>query len=153
MKKQRRKPQRQARSRLQIPPPSSLHHHHHHQSIEKRNGNTHPTTQAILDLDHPLGAMTTPTPTFLFPAMEKRPKSPKSPKPTLENPLLKNPQFLLGSSFQAPSLISEHPPRSPLMPLNPNSATAPKTTFHAATPGPPPKASLSLMGMVSIEVR
>jgi hypothetical protein len=98
------------------------------------------------------------TPTFLFPAgTNNQPNSPKSPKVTLENPLLKNPQFLLGSSkalTAAPSLFSENTdtimsqqPRTPLFSLSMNHQKHTNRTL-----GPPPKASLSLMGMLPAEV-
>jgi hypothetical protein len=91
--------------------------------------------------------MAAPTPTFLFPSMEstKQPKSPKSPKATLENPLLKNPSFLFGINAAAPSLVPE--PKSPLMVSHTNSITANNHRINRpvyATPGPPPKASMSL---------
>jgi hypothetical protein len=92
--------------------------------------------------------MAAPTPTYLFPSMEstKQPKSPKSPKATLENPLLKNPSFLFGTNAAAPSLVPE--PKSPLMSSHTNSTN--NNNNHRinrpvhATPGPPPKASMSL---------
>ena len=92
------------------------------------------------------------------------PKSPKSPKMTLENPLLKNGPglFMSGnstiSSFAAPSLVPEQQKgmRSPLMPMamnlnNNKESGANKQTQKstmAFTPGQPPKASLSLMGTI-----
>lgn len=102
-------------------------------------------------------------PSFLFPstgfdANKQRPKSPKSPKVlTIDNPLLKSPQFLFGggrtaANSAAPSLRPENDQqqsqaRSPLLSVSVN---RPRPTQR--TPGPPPKASLSLMGMLPVEV-
>ena len=87
---------------------------------------------------------------------DNKPKSPKSPKPTLENPLLKNPQAFMTAA--APSL---EPIRSPLMPMNLNDHQKRKKTSSTTTtnnnnrssmmnktPGPPPKASYSLTGTI-----
>jgi hypothetical protein len=103
---------------------------------------------------------------FLYPATsfdanKQRPKSPKSPKGmTIENPLLKSPQFLFNggrtAANAAPALRPEYEQqqsqnqsqsRSPLLP---RSVNGPKPAQR--TPGPPPKASLSLMGMLPVEV-
>lgn len=95
-------------------------------------------------------------PSFLLPATSYDnnagvPKSPKSPKITIENPLLKRPQFMLGSTqMVAPNLRTtlrsdcgnHNEARSPLGSLSTNIS---QTTNK--TPGPPPKASLSLMSM------
>ena len=101
----------------------------------------------------------TPNPTNLFSGMaspwdgQSRPKSPKSPKPTLENPFLKNPHSYMSATAAttAPSLVPEQI-RSPLMPMNLNDDRQPKpanrSTFVSKTPGPPPKLSLSLMGTI-----
>jgi hypothetical protein len=79
---------------------------------------------------------------FVFPPVAKQPKSPKSPKAALENPLLKSSSLFL----TAPSLVPEHE-RSP-EPVVPNRS---QKLAHA-TPGPPPRASMSLnlkLGSVS----
>jgi hypothetical protein len=109
-----------------------------------------------------MASTTNSTPAFLYPATsfdanKQRPKSPKSPKVvTIENPLLKSPQFLLGggrtAANAAPALRPENEQqqsqsRSPLLTVSVN---RPKPTQR--TPGPPPKASLSLMGMLPVEV-
>jgi hypothetical protein len=106
--------------------------------------NTLPTTTKMTSQN--------PTPTFLFQSLDnQQPKSPKSPKMTLENPLLKNP-FMGGSTnTAAPLLISEQVPRTPLMPMTMNERKKPpqqQQLSFMATPGPPPKASLSLMGTI-----
>ena len=80
---------------------------------------------------------------FVFPPLEtaKQPKSPKSPKLGLENPLLKS----SSTFFPAPSLIPEHD-RSPLLAIQ----SGYRISVNA-TPGPPPKASLSLNGTVNMD--
>lgn len=92
-------------------------------------------------------------PSFLFPTARYDgnngvPKSPKSPKVvTIENPLLKRPQFMLGATQmatnQTTTIISEggnqSQTRSPLASLPVN------RQMTNTTLGPPPKASLSLM--------
>lgn len=82
---------------------------------------------------------------FMFPPFEtaKQPKSPKSPKPGLDNPLLKS----SSTFFPAPSLIPELD-RSPLLAIQ-NGHTTPLN----GTPGPPPKASLSLNGNVNMDMK
>eukprot|EP00980_Cylindrotheca_fusiformis_P020757 scaffold7755_cov104-Cylindrotheca_fusiformis.AAC.2 len=105
----------------------------------------------------------TSTPAFFFPSAgydaTQRPKSPKSPKvtTTIENPLLKSPQFLLGlgsgrtAANAAPALKpgneqQQTQARSPLTAVSINRQNRPNQMQR--TPGPPPKASLSLMGMI-----
>ncbi|CAJ1940485.1 unnamed protein product [Cylindrotheca closterium] len=86
-------------------------------------------------------------PSFLFPAPRHDnsngvPKSPKSPKIlTIENPLLKRPQFMLGATQMA-TTANQNQPRSPLASLSVNISQ-----LTTKSPGPPPKASLSLMSM------
>ena len=88
--------------------------------------------------------------TSLFPSAgssNKQPKSPKSPKVAIENPLLKNPQFMMAPSLISEPALLQSNNRSPLRSLLSNSQQ-PKTRMKLAmTPGPPPKASLSLTGM------
>jgi hypothetical protein len=85
-------------------------------------------------------------------------KSPKSPKGIIiENPLLKNAQFSYGGSAlttQRTSSALQTMPRSPLLAVTPNRDNM-RQQHHLdhktkssliATPGPPPKMSLSLMG-------
>lgn len=90
-------------------------------------------------------------PAFLFPTASYEnsngvPKSPKSPKVvTIENPLLKRPQFMLGATQMTPATNqhqTQNQPRSPLASLSVN-----RSGMANKTPGPPPKASLSLMSM------
>lgn len=72
--------------------------------------------------------------TFLPAETTKQPKSPKSPRATLENPLLKSSSLF----FPAPPLVPEHEKNLEL--VTPSRAQKPVR----GTPGPPPKASLSL---------
>ena len=68
---------------------------------------------------------------------KQQPKSPKSPKSmALENPLLKSNSLFLA----APSLGADPQRRSPLAPLSDRD----NRPTPLGTPGPPPKASLSL---------
>ena len=110
--------------------------------------------------------------TSIFGNFSSRPttnnKSPKSPKGTIiENPLMKNAQF---SSYGGSSLTHQPPstlqtinmPRSPLMAMTPNRDNLQqhqqqhnKTNKmnQIATPGPPPKMSLSLMGGMAMPMQ
>jgi hypothetical protein len=113
--------------------------------------------------------------TSIFDNISRAPKSPKSNKPMsgasgLENPLLKAGQFSFGgggasSSFTQSS--SKTMQRSPLMNMN-NSNHEPQNQrlqqpqqqsilknssrklSQLATPGPPPRMSLSLMGRMTL---
>ena len=91
-------------------------------------------------------------------------KSPKSPKGTIiENPLMKNAQFSYGGSAlstQQPSSTLQTMPRSPLMAMTPNRDNLQHQQQHKtkkmnqiATPGPPPKMSLSLMGGMAMPMQ
>eukprot|EP00533_Pseudo-nitzschia_delicatissima_P015086 CAMPEP_0197278128 /NCGR_PEP_ID=MMETSP1432-20130617/18145_1 /TAXON_ID=44447 /ORGANISM="Pseudo-nitzschia delicatissima, Strain UNC1205" /LENGTH=308 /DNA_ID=CAMNT_0042744455 /DNA_START=47 /DNA_END=973 /DNA_ORIENTATION=- len=83
-------------------------------------------------------------------------KSPKSPKGVvIENPLMKNAQFSFGSKNSA---LVQTMPRSPLMALTPNRDSIRQQDYKArtsqiATPGPPPKMSLSLMGGMAMPMQ
>eukprot|EP00535_Pseudo-nitzschia_heimii_P000819 CAMPEP_0197185030 /NCGR_PEP_ID=MMETSP1423-20130617/11088_1 /TAXON_ID=476441 /ORGANISM="Pseudo-nitzschia heimii, Strain UNC1101" /LENGTH=336 /DNA_ID=CAMNT_0042635993 /DNA_START=120 /DNA_END=1131 /DNA_ORIENTATION=+ len=92
-----------------------------------------------------------------FSSLPPTAKSPKSPKGTIiENPLMKNAQFSFGgsalvSSQRTTTTALQAMPRSPLMALTPNrddnnrhQQELKKKTRQIATPGPPPKMSLSL---------
>jgi len=89
-------------------------------------------------------------------------KSPKSPKGVIiENPLLKNAQFSYGVSTlstQPTSSALQTMPRSPLLAVTPNRDNIRRQQEHKgkaskiATPGPPPKMSLSLMGSMAMPV-
>ena len=77
-------------------------------------------------------------------------KTPKSPKGTMiENPYTKNAQYgaLTLTNQQSSSLALRSMPRSPLTAMTPNRDNLRQQKVKPmATPGPPPKMSLSLMG-------
>jgi hypothetical protein len=109
--------------------------------------------------------------TSLFDNISRPPKSPKSNKRMsgLENPLLKSGQFSFGGGGVSSSLTqssSKTMPRSPLMNMS-NSNRDPQNQrlqqpqqqsilkngrklSQLATPGPPPRMSLSLMGGMTL---
>jgi len=90
-------------------------------------------------------------------------KSPKSPKGTIiENPLMKNAQFSYGESAlttHRTSFALQTMPRSPLMARTPNRDNLQHQQEHKtktsqiATPGPPPRMSLSLMGGMAMPMQ
>lgn len=92
-------------------------------------------------------------------------KSPKSPKGTIiENPLMKNAQFSYGGSalttHRTSSTLQTIPPRSPLIAVTPNRDNLrhrqedyKSRTSQIATPGPPPRMSLSLMGGMAMPMQ
>lgn len=101
-----------------------------------------------------------------FSSAQPTAKSPKSPSGTIiENPLLKGAQFSFGGSSalttQPTSTALQTMPRSPLLAVTPNrdnirhdnQGGQKARMSQIATPGPPPRMSLSLMGGMAMPIQ